>query len=588
MRSDIKRILIRTLIMMPVLVGVVLLAKPMISKAWTWYKPWTWPFVEDAYYAVKDFFFDPNEDCPADDELMARVMVEGEKGEKDFYSQTAIAWNYVVARALEGKKVIIKLEATWRGRYKDMRTQYPSPVEGGHGSDRAWLVLHQYDMGADMRKKDIPYLNSSSKDYVDSFQDGGILVPEGCDITLDLNGNTIDRKAEFKFINDGEVFHVKDGATLTIIDSNPTVDGDNSVNGIKIYGGIIRGGSSSNGGGAIQIKNGGTVYIEGGTFCRNSSSDDGGAINIDGSNANLFIDNVMFMDNRAMGAVFSNCFGGAITCEEASAEILNSKFYSNDAEYHGGAVFVRGSQKFTMTNCIVKDNTAKRGYGGGIYLSAGRGKGTRIEDTSFINNSSGSDAGALYISAYGKEDVFGTLFEGNTSEENGGAVSVNHNGACFSDCMFKKNKAKDSGGGIFIDLNTTLSLKGKTIIKDNKSDRRGTDTTDNVCVSITSGGTPSTISNAGLTSGSKIGINTNATLKTSKNVVEKTSRLAAENYFEVDDSQTQLVTGYLSDETASYVASMIGGDMTVLIILSLSALAMIVIATVVTMKRRGA
>ena len=572
--------------MMPVLVGVVLLAKPMISKAWTWYKPWTWPFVEDAYYAIKDFFFDPNEDCPADDELMARVMVEGEKGEKDFYSQTAIAWNYVVARALEGKKVIIKLEATWRGRYKDMRTQYPSPVEGGHGSDRAWLVLHQYDMGADMRKKDIPYLNSSSKDYVDSFQDGGILVPEGCDITLDLNGNTIDRKAEFKFINDGEVFHVKGGATLTIIDSNPTVDGDNSVNGIKIYGGIIRGGSSSNGGGAIQIKNGGTVYIEGGTFCRNSSSDDGGAINIDGSNANLFIDNVMFMDNRAMGAVFSNCFGGAITCEEASAEILNSKFYSNDAEYHGGAVFVRGSKKFTMTNCIVKDNTAKRGFGGGIYLSAGSGKGTRIEDTSFLNNTSDSDGGALYINAYGKVDVFGTLFEGNSSEKNGGAVSVNHNGACFYDCMFKKNHAKEYGGGIFLDINTILSLGGKTITKDNTSDGRGNKEKDNVCVSITSGGSPSQISNAGLTQGAKIGLNTNAPLKTSKYLVQNTSRLAAESYFEADDSKTTLITGYVTEDSASYVASMLGGDVTALIVLSLVVVVTIVVGLIVYKKKR--
>ena len=205
MSRERKHIIIRFAIFAPMLIAMAIMIRPITARAWTWYKPWTWPIVENAYYTVKDIFIDPSEECPPDDQLMARVMVDGEEGTRDFYSQTAIAWNYAVARAVTGKKVIVKLEASWRGRDRGMRTQYPSPVEGGSGSDRAWLILHKYDMGADMRYKDIPYLNSTSKDYVDAFQDGGILVPEGCDITIDLNGQTINRKADFEYIDDGEV-----------------------------------------------------------------------------------------------------------------------------------------------------------------------------------------------------------------------------------------------------------------------------------------------------------------------------------------------------------------------------------------------
>ena len=204
-----KNILIRAAALAPFLLCAFMLVKPMTAKAWTWYKPWTWPVLEDAYYFVKDIFVDPEEGCKPDDELMVRVMVEGDKDSKEFLSQTAIGWNYAVAKALTGKKVQVKLESNWNARTERMRTQYPSPVEGGSGSDRAWLVLHQYDMGADMRYKDIPYMNSSSKDYVDSFKDGGIYVPKGCNITVDLNGHRIWRRAEGEHIDDGEVFHLQ-------------------------------------------------------------------------------------------------------------------------------------------------------------------------------------------------------------------------------------------------------------------------------------------------------------------------------------------------------------------------------------------
>ena len=579
-----KNILIRASILAPLLLCAVMFVKPMTAKAWTWYKPWTWPVLEDAYYFVKDIFVDPEEGCPPDDELMARVMIEGEDGSKEFLSQTAIAWNYAVAKALTGKKVQIKLESNWNARNGRQRTQYPSPVEGGSGSDRAWLVLHQYDMGADMRYKDIPYLNSSSKDYVDAFKDGGIYVPKGCNISRDLNGHRIWRRAEGEHIDDGEIFYVADGATLTIVDSDPKHDW-----GDKPYtGGVIAGGSSNNGAGAIHIKNGGTVYIEGGTFYENSSSDEGGAINIDGKNAKLFIDGTRFINNSSSGAAIERNYGGAIHCDSASTEIRNCTFKDNTAENGGGAVH-HELGALTMINCRFDSNTttSSGGDGGALYLYSIKDyPRILLEDNTFENNKAqnGSGGGIYCDSRNCVVDIVRTSIKNNSAVNRGGGIYLyGKGGPLLFDAEIKGNSSGTDGGGIFVDSDSKLNLAGKVVVSGNT---KSSGNVNNVC--LEKGYSKSAyIYNGGLMDGSKIGIHSEKSDpgKDGITIAENMSEFAVKRYFNADYSSNSLDFTGVHQETGSYVASLIGGNTFVLILLGTVSMILLIIAVILYKKR---
>ena len=113
MSKNIKKIILRMAVLVPLMLGAVLIVKPMTEKAWSWYNPFSWPVwetVDSAITEISDYFVTPEEKLPPNGRLVARVMVEGEDGSKDFYSHVPIAWNYAVARALEGKKVSVRLE----------------------------------------------------------------------------------------------------------------------------------------------------------------------------------------------------------------------------------------------------------------------------------------------------------------------------------------------------------------------------------------------------------------------------------------------------------------------------------------------
>ena len=70
--------------------------------------------------------------------------------------------------------------------------------------------------------------------------DGVLNVPSGHEITIDLNGYSINRKLEFA-VEHGEVIHVAGGGTLNLTDTN--LELGNS--------GAITGGNSTNGAGGI-------------------------------------------------------------------------------------------------------------------------------------------------------------------------------------------------------------------------------------------------------------------------------------------------------------------------------------------------
>ncbi|MBQ7187411.1 MAG: hypothetical protein IJR91_07245 [Ruminococcus sp.] len=93
--------------------------------------------------------------------------------------------------------------------------------------------------------------------------DTTLSITSGSVLTIDLNGHTIDRRAEENGTADSAVITVLPNAVLTVKDSSPGASGR------------ITGGCSPDGGGIINV---GTLIVEGGCITGNRSTDKGGGI----------------------------------------------------------------------------------------------------------------------------------------------------------------------------------------------------------------------------------------------------------------------------------------------------------------------
>lgn len=183
----------------------------------------------------------------------------------------------------------------------------------------------------------------------------GALVINNKNITIDLNGYTIDRNLS-EPTRDGYVIKVENNATLTIKDSSSSGNG------------IITGGSNNNGGwscssGILVL---GTFNLEGGTIrdCKSSSSSSyGGAVSVEGGTFNMSggcIDDceahgggavrVSYIENKPgtfnmTGGTITNCkalYGGAIYTNNFNAyvNISGGEIRKNTAIAYGGCAYI--------------------------------------------------------------------------------------------------------------------------------------------------------------------------------------------------------------------------------------------------------
>src|SRR5690606_9962256 len=76
------------------------------------------------------------------------------------------------------------------------------------------------------------------------------------------------------------------------------------------------------------------------------------------------------------------------------------------------------------------------------------GPNTSIENSSFVNNHSGSKGGAIY-KAFDDLNVEKCIFTGNSANEDGGAIYNNNDPLYVSNSIFKNNSAMGNGGGVF-------------------------------------------------------------------------------------------------------------------------------------------
>lgn len=283
--------------------------------------------------------------------------------------------------------------------------------------------------------------------------DGPLTLEGNRKVRIDLNGYPIIRSMK-KTDDDGEVFRIDSGATLTIVDSNPSRPGNGNFTG-----GSIQGGRSDNTAGLIECQ--GTLNMTGGTLYNGGTTDKGGAIKLTGNGiANLD------------GTLISNCWTD------------KARFTQNE----GGAIYMSGSATANLKNCTVRYCRALD-YGGGIYMedsgnalncenvnviacktneNLGAGIYQDLGETNWVGGSIKScraeeDDGGGFYQDEGKVYMENVRFDSNYSEDNGGAFYSNtDDGTWFIGCDFAQNRADDHGGAVYLD-NNYLYLEDCTV-----------------------------------------------------------------------------------------------------------------------------
>ena len=305
-----------------------------------------------------------------------------------------------------------------------------------------------------------------------------------------------DRSATFQLVNNLKLFGGFVGTELMIEDrdwqANQTilsgdidsdlslanntytvVTGSGTDTTAQLDGFIITGGySDDNGQGSDPQKSGGGMYTANGSPVLNNCSFTGNSVVWRGGgmynvNAAPILSNCIFNGNQAMDS------GGGMFNDHSSAILTNCSFNGNLAETTGGGMsFANGStgrlnncdfegnvvsgfgsggggitidsSAPVLTRCIIKNNSALDGLGGGIHIASSAHPlfiySTFEENQAII--------GGGFREHSSSSHFIGCIFKGNLAASGAGGVTTANSASKFTNCHFIGNLASNLGGGL--------------------------------------------------------------------------------------------------------------------------------------------
>lgn len=180
------------------------------------------------------------------------------------------------------------------------------------------------------------------------------------------------------------------------------------------------------------------------------------------------------------GYVFLVGSGASLTIEDSSPDVQNYSTAIHGGVITGGAgdgagggIQLKEKSRLTMTGgtvvgCITND------HGGAVRVDGG-GVKINLSNAGFYSNmtldsADNSHGGAIY-SDYSDCEVNAvhTVFEGNYSEDNGGAVYINDGKFTAEDCLFSGNKCLDDGGAVYVESGSKATFN-KCVFANNRSE----------------------------------------------------------------------------------------------------------------------
>lgn len=174
--------------------------------------------------------------------------------------------------------------------------------------------------------------------------------------------------------------------------------------------------------------------------------------------------------------------GGAIFSQGGYVNISNSTFNGNRADGAGGAIHILRSNLSIIGSSFLNNlaiGVVEQSSGGAIYIDGMQIVGvatTNILRSSFSNNISYNEGGAIYIHMYQGVDTFTvdrTSFSSNTiadgSRAQGGAISGGNGKVTITNSMFNgntvtKSNGDGSGGAISITQPAVITIANSTLV----------------------------------------------------------------------------------------------------------------------------
>ncbi len=260
------------------------------------------------------------------------------------------------------------------------------------------------------------------------------------------------------------------GANVTL-GENLTLTGGEAEDGGGVYvasgkltldGAVISNNTASHIGGGVYIASSSTLIMNegtiGGVTAVKNRADEGGGVYVHGTftmNGGTISGNLA---TSGAGVVSSGIFtmsGGTIGGTGAE--------YKNSAS-SGGGVYIANGNTFTMSGTAsIKGNTAT-GNGGGVYIEDGS---FTMKGGYITNNGEAEEGSGVYLSNASTFTMENGIIEENRDSIAGGGVAVNGNSTfIMRNGSIQNNDSRDVGGGVYVN-NSTFSMTGGTITKNN-------------------------------------------------------------------------------------------------------------------------
>lgn len=245
----------------------------------------------------------------------------------------------------------------------------------------------------------------------------------------------------------------------------------------------------SQGGGAVMISSESELSITGSIFTNNAARDFSNSASGNGGGAVMCLLSDLIISGCDFENNYSSNMGGAVYTDGAkynngSFRISNSKFISNSAERGSGALLLYSyNNNYSLVeNCHFEQNHAHTNNGGALYSGAGsishsgysnipNQTEVEIRNSSFINNSSASAAGALFINENHSKLINCTVAL-NSAPNLASALFIGANRLSFQmeNLSIAENSSSGTARGIFVGGASTANLAVKnTIITNNQN-----------------------------------------------------------------------------------------------------------------------
>ena len=215
--------------------------------------------------------------------------------------------------------------------------------------------------------------------------------------------------------------------------------------------------------GAIALDHSIAVFADSLVDFSSNTSLSGGALSLINSSTMSFRNStVLFSSNVSLGLGLSDGGGAIFAGSKSSISFIDSDivFYGNESKTSGGSVFADGKSRLLFLRSTAIFENSK---GGALAIADGSTMAWKASSAVFVKSLGG--AVKVFNTSLLDFDQADVLFEGNSNELSGGALSIDNAVAAFSGgaIVVNNNQSSIFGGAFYVINGATVKFENMTL-----------------------------------------------------------------------------------------------------------------------------